>query len=226
MSSSFNYLKSIFLILSTLWSIASFAENVTWQLSFIDSQNELVGNGQFTYDPTTTERIEPLTSDAFEVTSLVDSISIELDDKEWGTAPAAIHSSGILWWDNPRVVTPGSHKTIRFTTFLTEEWEFVNNELERSSALIMQNFTSILPRLWVGVWRTSEFTVEKNTGIFIITPLDSSNASLPTFSGATGIVNIPEVIVDQASYSVKMKLNPNTKPTTFTLTEINTKTKK
>ena len=217
-------LKYFVLLTCLLTSTVSFSADVTWNLSFLDSQNKLVGTGQFTYDPTTDKEITPIIGNAFEVESLIKSISIDLVGVDWGYEGSPnfvpFRSSGPHWWNNPGVTEPGSQPSFRFTSFIRDSWDFYRYKEESAmeSTLTMSSFTTISPTLWTGTWQLMEnlSSSEESNGMFIVTAFTST---LPSFSFTSGELAIPAVIVNQNIYAVKMHLTPTSDPLTFTVTE-------
>ena len=209
-----------------LCSTATSAEEVTWNISFLDPQHLSIGSGQFTYDPTTTKTISSLVSHSFDVDSLLTSISVETDGKAWGSR-SLLNSAGIRWWNTPMGAAPGSNTLHRFTSFVQNSWTFYRGETVEATAgvassfqalsLVMSNFRAISPTLWIGDWesgRTAELS--DNQGLFIVT---QSAPVLPHFSFSTGELSIPTVMVEQMPYAVKMHVNPDDNPLTFTVIE-------
>ncbi|MCF6203625.1 MAG: hypothetical protein L3J59_08145 [Methylococcaceae bacterium] len=178
-----NSFKICFLVFSLAWSMLLFAAPVSLQILFLDNAGQSVGNGQFTYDPATSICIErdqfgcqPNPSGAgfingFDVSTVLDSISIDLAGQNWGTGTER-GLAGQSWWYNEPSISPGSQIVDRGTFSIKEGWHFYDGPaISFTESLIMSNFTSTTSASWVGDWNTflmTDGTPGGEGGTFII----------------------------------------------------------
>ncbi len=177
MNSLIRYLKLLLLIFGLTWSLISFSAPVSGRIEFLNESGLLVGNGQFTYDPTTTitcaktdgvggvacdpdataltPYLDPDDHKLYTINTAFDSISINLIGKKWIDATETIVSSsafyGIFWLNEPSTGGPGSFLLGR-EGGVSDSWLFFNAFSSPSNILNIDDFTQNSNTSWSGTW--------------------------------------------------------------------------
>jgi len=220
-NSNIKLLNTSFFTLCLYWSNSLAAAPVNWQLTFFDNSGQLVGNGQFSYDPEMTDCIalrnggncgsSPILYDAMEVHTKIDALSINVSNIDWGD-----RSSGNLWWSDPSIpVAPGWQSNLRSGISTHEnQWLFASGDpsgqhqyfgsidggsmrpFTFEEALTLSNFSESSQTTWTGSWneyeKTSNFIFDNN---FMVFDMNSSHGSFTAELTNTSEVPIPSALV-------------------------------
>lgn len=141
MNSTKHFLKFLLLIFGLFSSLSPFADPVTWELTFrSDKSGEIIGSGQFSYDPTTS-----LVINGINVNTAIDSFSFNISNTDYGTGTEHDLSESSGGWGDEKnfwAFISGYHQPGTFFAFLSD---FIQNS-ETS---------------WTGRW--NEFVHTENT---------------------------------------------------------------
>jgi len=156
--------RAIAFLLVLLCHTAALADQITWRLLFTGSGGETQGTGQFTYDPDTSVCIpnNPIGCDppfpgsdeildGFFVSTLLQSISVDLGGFDWGSGTAR-DLAGLAWWGTD-TFTPGIVFGGRFGPDpQLGRWLFWDDEFTQFEILQMTGFQRKSPTGWEGDW--------------------------------------------------------------------------
>lgn len=173
-------LLTLSLLISCIFGSAPLlAASVNWRLTFFNGSGQLAGNGHFSYNPETTTCIDlgsggncppsPSSKDSIEVSTQIDSISIDLADLSWGEGSA--REIGVAWWYDPAIdALPGWQLTNKGGTRVYENQWILRHGNDNGSdsyfgsvgdtvrpfiyeeALFFDSFTTFSQSIWTGTW--------------------------------------------------------------------------
>ncbi len=144
-------------IVGTQGAIAQ--EAVFWDVEFFDESGVMIGDGEFSYDPTTatfvntTPDMSSTPPEGFEVQTALETVSFNVFTQ--GFVP----TSNVTWWfesdpgPGQQFVNRGSEPDIR-----DNSWIFLNSDLRDGTAILfMDDFELMSDSLGMGDWNSDGF---------------------------------------------------------------------